>query len=48
MKNIYCVKYSKYRKFNNPNISYIPCKALVCSIIYDKCGSNDRKIFNEE
>ena len=32
----------------NPKIAYIFDKTLVISIICDKCGSNDEKIFKEE
>ena len=45
---IYFLKKSKYRKFKNPKISHIFDKKLVLSIIYDKCNSNDEKIFKEE
>ena len=47
-KKIYCIKWDKYRKFKNPKISHIFDKKLVLSIIYNKCNSNDEKIFKEE
>ena len=43
-----CVIYGKYRKFENPKISYILEKMLVLSIIYSKCKNEDEKIFKEE
>ena len=36
------------RKFKNPKASYTFNEALVLSIICDKCGSNDDKIFTIE
>ena len=44
MKN-YCIKFGKYRKFKNFKISHIFNKTLVLSIIFDKCGTSDFKIF---
>ena len=48
MKIIFGVKYNKYRKFKNSEVSYIIGKTLVLSIICDKCGSKDENIFNEK
>ena len=42
------VKCNKYRKLERPNISYILDKILVFSIIFDKCGNNNEKLFKEE
>ena len=38
----------KYRKFKNPNISYIFYKTAILSVICNKFGSKDEKIFKEE
>ena len=48
MKIIFGVKYNKYRKIKNSEVSYIIGKTLVLSIICDKGGSNDENIFNEK
>ena len=48
MKKVYFIRRNKYRKFKNRKISYIFDKTLVLSIIYEKCGSNDEKIFKEK
>ena len=40
MKNVYFIKYNKYREIKNPKISYILRKTLILSINCDKCGSN--------
>ena len=48
MKKIYCIKCYWYRKSENPKISYIFCKALVLSIICDKCESKDQKRIKAE
>ena len=42
MRKICCMKCNKYRKIKNAN------GTLVLSIICDKCGSKDEKIFQEE
>ena len=42
------MKRNKYKKFKNPKISYTFNKTLFNSIVCDKCGSNDKKIFKEE
>ena len=39
---------NKYRKFNNPKISYILDKALVLFIICDNSDSNDKKYFKKK
>ena len=41
MKKLYCVICGKYKKFENPKISYILEKILVISII---CGSIKMKM----
>ena len=38
----------KYRKIENPKISYLLEKTLVLSIICSKCKDEDEKIFKEE
>ena len=48
MKKIYCLICSKYRKFKNPEISYIFEKVSVLSIICSNCKNEDRKIFKQE
>ena len=48
MKKLYCVNCSKYRKFENPKISYLLEKALVLSITCSKCKNKDEKIFKEK
>ena len=45
---IYRVKYEKFRKLVNPNVSYVFDKTLVSFIICRKCGNNDERIFKEE
>ena len=45
MKNLYCIICSKYRKIEEPKISYILEKTLVLSIICSKCNNEDEKIF---
>ena len=47
MKKFYCIKCSKNRKLKNPKINIFN-KTLDLSIIFDKCDSNDGKIFKEE
>ena len=48
MKKLYCVNCSKYKKFEEPKISYLLEKTLVLSIICSKCKIEDEKIFKEE
>ena len=48
MKTLYCIICGKYRKFQNPEISYIFEKTLVVSIICSKCKNEDKTIFKEE
>ena len=48
MKKLCCVICGKYKKFNNPKISYIFEKTLVFSSIYSKCENEDKKIFKKE
>ena len=50
MKKIQCVICGKYRKFNNPKISYILEETLAPSSIEDKIqyGNEDKKIFKKE
>ena len=45
MKKIYCVIFSKYRKFEKPKTSYLFEKALVLSIICSKC---ENELFKKE
>ena len=47
MKKFYCVIYGKYRKFKNPELSFIFRKALFFSIICSKCETENEKIFKE-
>ena len=44
---IYCNVCNKYRKFENPKISYIFKKTVSLSIVYSKCGYEYEKIFKE-
>ena len=48
MENLYCIICGKYRKFENPKISYLLEKTLVLSIICGNCMNEDEKIFKEE
>ena len=48
IKKLYCIIFSKYRKFEKPKISYLFEKTLVVSIICSKCKNEDEKIFEEE
>ena len=48
MEEIYFIICGKYRKFEDPLMSYIFEKTLVLSIIYGKCGSEDEKLFQEQ
>ena len=48
MKRIYCVICGKYRKFKNPEISYIFQKLLVPFLICSKCKNENGNIFKEE
>ena len=48
MKKVCCMNCKKYRKFKNPNISYIFYKTAILSVICNKFGSKDEKIFKEE
>ena len=45
MKKTYCINCNKYRKFENPEVSYILDETFVLSIICGERGSNDEKIF---
>ena len=47
MRKVHCIKCNKRRKFKNPKISRIFNKTLVLSIVCDKCGNNDDKIFEK-
>ena len=44
MNKLYCVLFSKYRKFEKPKISYILEKTLVLSIICNKCKNEEKNI----
>ena len=48
MKKLNCVICGKYRKFENPKISYILEKTLVLSIIFSKYKNEDERIFKKE
>ena len=48
IKNIYCIKCSKYRKFENPKVSGIFKKTLVLFVICNNCDDNGGKTFKEE
>ena len=49
MKKLYCVIWSKYRKFENPKISYLSeKKTLFLSIICRNCKNEGEKCFKEE
>ena len=48
MKKLYYVTCEKYRKLENPKISYILEKTVVLSIICSKCKNEYEKIFKEE
>ena len=43
MKKLYCVICGKYRKFENPKVSYLLEKTLVLSIICSKCKNKESK-----
>ena len=47
MKKLYCFICDKYRKFENPKISYLFEKTLVISIICSKCKKKNEKLFKE-
>ena len=38
----------KFREFKSPKMSYSHNKTLILSSICDKCGSEDKKIFEEK
>ena len=46
-EKIYFIKSNKYRKFKNATKPLIFDKTLILSIICDKCGSKDEKVFKE-
>ena len=48
MRNIYCIKCNKFRKFKNPEISSIFYKTLLISNFCDKCDSKHKRIFKEK
>ena len=48
MKKLHCVICNKYRKFEQPWISYLIGKTSVLSIIFSKCKNEHEKIFKEE
>ena len=48
MKKLYCVIYSKYRKFAKPKISFFLEKTLAIFIICSKWKNEDEKIFKEK
>lgn len=48
MKNIYCIKCSKYNRFKNPKIWYIFNETSDLFIVCDKCGSKNDTIFEKK
>ena len=48
MKKICCITCDKYRKFENPKISFIFDKTLVFSIIYGKCDIEAKKYLKKK
>ena len=48
MKKLYCVIYSKYRKFAKPKISFFSEKTFALFIICRKWKIEDEKIFKEK
>ena len=48
MKKLYCVISGKYKKFDEPKISYLLGNTLVISITYGKCKNEDEQLFKEE
>ena len=48
MEKTFCIKCKKYRKFENPEISYLIYKTLVILIICGKCGIKHKRIFKAE
>ena len=48
MRIIYYINCIKYKEFKKPKILYICYKTVLLSIICNKCGSEDEKIFKEE
>ena len=48
MKNLYCIIYGKYRKFEKLKISHLLEKTLVLSINCSKCKNGDKKLFKEK
>ena len=48
MTKLYCIVCGKYKKLENPKISYLLENTLVLSIICSKCKNEDEKIFKEE
>ena len=48
MKKLYCIICGKYRKFENPKISYILEKTLALSVICSKWENEYEEIYKEE
>ena len=48
MKKLYCAICSKYRKFEQPKISYLLEKALVLSIFCSKYKNEEENLLKEE
>ena len=48
MKKLYCIIGGKFKKFEEPKISYFSGRTLVLSIICRKCRNKDEKLFKEE
>ena len=48
MKKVHCTKCKQYKEFKKLIASYICDKMLLLSSIFNKCGSEDKKILKEE
>ena len=48
MKNLYCVIFSKYKKFDKLKILYLLEKTLVLPITCIKCENEDEKLSKEK
>ena len=48
MKNLYCVIFSKYRKFDKLKLLYLLEKTLVLPITCIKCENEDEKLSKEK
>ena len=48
MKNLYCIICGRYRKFENPKLSYLLEQIWILSIICSKRKNVDEKLFKEQ